>query len=218
VPIIFSIALGDPLHLLCVHYDRLLPQLGEQPAYPGGMCSDFQGDETWQYLSKALLHRFRFHPQFLFQNDLPCFLQNTVERRAISEVPTSLGLTAVTTKRRNQRNCLRILIQNFAKPLPETIRNHAKTVYGHGGAGESRTPDLRFRKPPLYPSELQPRNRYLVSLHPFLRKKPNIPSPATPRNRSQKNCAPIARPNNSNTPLEYPRVQLRLDDSYAIEL
>jgi hypothetical protein len=25
-----------------------------------------------------------------------------------------------------------------------------------GGAGESRTPDLRFRKPPLYPSELQP--------------------------------------------------------------
>jgi hypothetical protein len=26
-----------------------------------------------------------------------------------------------------------------------------------GGAGESRTPDLRFRKPPLYPTELQPR-------------------------------------------------------------
>ena len=26
----------------------------------------------------------------------------------------------------------------------------------NGGAGESRTPDLRFRKPPLYPSELQP--------------------------------------------------------------
>src|SRR5579862_1021062 len=25
-----------------------------------------------------------------------------------------------------------------------------------GGAGESRTPDLRFRKPPLYPTELQP--------------------------------------------------------------
>ena len=25
-----------------------------------------------------------------------------------------------------------------------------------GGAGRSRTGDLRFRKPPLYPSELQP--------------------------------------------------------------
>jgi hypothetical protein len=25
-----------------------------------------------------------------------------------------------------------------------------------GGAGEARTPDLRFRKPSLYPSELQP--------------------------------------------------------------
>jgi hypothetical protein len=27
----------------------------------------------------------------------------------------------------------------------------------YGGAGRSRTGDLRFRKPPLYPSELQPR-------------------------------------------------------------
>ena len=27
----------------------------------------------------------------------------------------------------------------------------------NGGAGEARTPDLRFRKPTLYPSELQPR-------------------------------------------------------------
>ena len=26
----------------------------------------------------------------------------------------------------------------------------------YGGAGEVRTPDLRFRKPTLYPSELQP--------------------------------------------------------------
>jgi hypothetical protein len=26
----------------------------------------------------------------------------------------------------------------------------------NGGAGEARTPDLRFRKPSLYPSELQP--------------------------------------------------------------
>jgi hypothetical protein len=28
-----------------------------------------------------------------------------------------------------------------------------------GGAGESRTPDLQFRKLPLYPAELQPRPR-----------------------------------------------------------
>jgi hypothetical protein len=28
----------------------------------------------------------------------------------------------------------------------------------NGGAGESRTPDLQFRKLPLYPAELQPRS------------------------------------------------------------
>src|ERR1700730_5876358 len=37
--------------------------------------------------------------------------------------------------------------------IPDLIESKAE----HGGAGESRTPDLRFRKPPLYPSELQPR-------------------------------------------------------------
>src|SRR5229473_8337962 len=31
-----------------------------------------------------------------------------------------------------------------------------------GGAGESRTPDTRFRKPLLYPSELQPHRCFLT--------------------------------------------------------
>jgi hypothetical protein len=34
----------------------------------------------------------------------------------------------------------------------------------NGGAGGSRTPGLRFRKPPLYPSELQPLNAILSEL------------------------------------------------------
>jgi hypothetical protein len=53
----------------------------------------------------------------------------------------------------------------------------------NGGAGESRTPDLRFRKPPLYPSELQPRHQNPVSLHPFRKKLPNIPNRVILRNR-----------------------------------
>src|SRR5712671_5254296 len=86
VPIIFSIALGDPLHLLGVRHDHFVSQLGEQPAYPGGMCPCLQCDETSRYLSKGLLHRFRCRWQFLFQNDLACFIQNTVERPAISQI------------------------------------------------------------------------------------------------------------------------------------
>src|SRR5579864_5022573 len=49
-----------------------------------------------------------------------------------------------------------------------------------GGAGESRTPDLRFRKPPLYPSELQPRLQCPHSLHPSRKKLRNIPNRAMP--------------------------------------
>jgi hypothetical protein len=58
-----------------------------------------------------------------------------------------------------------------------------KAEQKHGGAGESRTPDLRFRKPPLYPSELQPRHQGPDSLHPSRRKVPNIPNRAIPGGR-----------------------------------
>src|SRR6202140_3407197 len=88
VPIIFSIALGDQLHLLCMRHDHFVSQLTEQPADPGGMCSCLQGDETSRYLSKGLLHPLRRRWQFLFQNDLACFIQNTVERPAISQIQT----------------------------------------------------------------------------------------------------------------------------------
>src|SRR6202140_842813 len=94
VPVIFSIALGDQLHLLCMRYDHFVSQLTEQPAYPGGMCSCLQCDETSRYLSKGLLHRFRCRRQLLFQNDLACFIQNTVERPAISEVQTNRELVS----------------------------------------------------------------------------------------------------------------------------
>ena len=48
-------------------------------------------------------------------------------------------------------------IQNTIPAAHEKIVNSMKSKEKHGGAGESRTPDLRFRKPPLYPTELQPR-------------------------------------------------------------
>src|SRR6266853_6719382 len=50
------------------------------------MCSCLQCDETSRYLSKGLLHRLLSRRQFLFQNDLSCFIQNTVERPAISQI------------------------------------------------------------------------------------------------------------------------------------
>src|SRR6202035_2856682 len=84
----------DQLHLLCVRHDHFVSQLGELPAYPGGMCSGLQCDETSRYLSKGLLHRLRRRRQFLFQNDLACFIQNTVERPAISEVQTNRELVS----------------------------------------------------------------------------------------------------------------------------
>src|ERR1700694_2033911 len=86
VPIIFSMALGDQLRLLCVRHDHFLSPLSEQPACPGGMCSCLQCHETPRYFSKGLLHRLRRRRQFLFQNDLACFIQNTVERPAISQI------------------------------------------------------------------------------------------------------------------------------------
>src|ERR1700685_1108958 len=58
------------------------------------MGSGLQCDETSRHLSKGLLHRFRCRQQLLFQNDLACFLQNAVERPAISEVQTNRELVS----------------------------------------------------------------------------------------------------------------------------
>src|SRR6202166_4338494 len=58
------------------------------------MGSCLQCDETSRYLSKGLFHRFRCRWQFLFQNDLACFIQNTVERPAIAEVQTNRELVS----------------------------------------------------------------------------------------------------------------------------
>src|ERR1700693_5866217 len=92
VPIIFPIALGDQLHLLCMRYDHFVSQLTEQPAYPGGMGSCLQCDETSRYLSKGLLHRFWCRRQLLFPNHLARFIQNTVERPAITQIQTDRQL------------------------------------------------------------------------------------------------------------------------------
>src|SRR5882762_4503059 len=52
------------------------------------MCSCLHGDETSRYLSKRLLHCFWCRRYFLFQKDFACFIQNTVERPAISQIHT----------------------------------------------------------------------------------------------------------------------------------
>src|SRR5882762_457496 len=56
------------------------------------MCSGLQCDETPRYLSKCLFYRFRCRRHFLFQNDFSCFIQNTVERPAISQIHTDRQL------------------------------------------------------------------------------------------------------------------------------
>src|SRR6266481_5128480 len=75
-----------------MRYDHFVPQLTEQPADPRGMGSCLQGHETPRYFSKGLLHRFRCRRQLLFQNDLACFIQNTVERPAISQIQSDRQL------------------------------------------------------------------------------------------------------------------------------
>src|SRR6266478_5089027 len=59
------------------------------------MCSCLHGNETPRYLSKCLLHRFRCRRHFLFQNDFPCFIQNTIERPAISQIHTDRQLLLI---------------------------------------------------------------------------------------------------------------------------
>src|ERR1700687_881027 len=63
------------------------------------MCSCLQCDETPRDLPKCLLHRFRCRRQFLFQNDLACFILNAVERPAISQIQADRQL---------------LLLENFA--------------------------------------------------------------------------------------------------------
>src|SRR5580704_1616609 len=56
------------------------------------MCSCLQGDQTPRYLSKCLLDRFWCRRYFLFQNDFACFIQNTVERPAVSQIQSNREL------------------------------------------------------------------------------------------------------------------------------
>src|SRR3974390_3590344 len=58
------------------------------------MCSGLQSDETSRYPLKCLLHRFRCRRHFLFQNDFSRFIQNAVERPAITEVQTNHELVS----------------------------------------------------------------------------------------------------------------------------
>src|ERR1700683_1971427 len=58
------------------------------------MCSGLQGHKTPRYLLKYLFHRFRCRRHFLFQKDFPRFIQNTVERPAISQIQTDRELVS----------------------------------------------------------------------------------------------------------------------------
>src|SRR5467141_3967162 len=58
------------------------------------MCSGLQCDAALRYPRKCLLHCFRCRRHFLFQKDFACFIQNAVERPAISDVQTNRGLVS----------------------------------------------------------------------------------------------------------------------------
>src|SRR5437879_4408635 len=64
-------------------------------ALPGVPPARFQSQKT-TYLATlqkpVWLHRFRCRRHFLFQNDFACFIQNTVERPAISQIHTDRQL------------------------------------------------------------------------------------------------------------------------------
>ena len=82
------------MHPLCVRHDHFVSQRSQQPAYPGGMCSCLQCDATPRYPRKCLLHRLRCRRQFLFQNDLACFISNAVERISVGMATTSWRYSA----------------------------------------------------------------------------------------------------------------------------
>src|SRR5580658_10092559 len=77
------------------------------------MCSGLQCDATLRYFSKGSLHRFRCRRQLLFQNDLGCFIQNTVERPAISQIQTNRQL---------------LLLENFALECLHSVSLFHKPV------------------------------------------------------------------------------------------
>src|ERR1700691_1891233 len=80
------------------------------------MGSGLQGHETSRYLSKGLLHRFRCRRQFLFQIDLACFIQNTAERLAISQIQADRQL---------------LLLENFAlEYLYSASPFHSRSPFG----------------------------------------------------------------------------------------
>src|SRR5215831_2222998 len=59
------------------------------------MRPGLQGDATWRYLRKGLFYCFRCRWQFLFQKDFAGFIQNAVERPAISQIQTDGELTCL---------------------------------------------------------------------------------------------------------------------------
>src|SRR5580704_529026 len=59
------------------------------------MGSGLHCDQAPRYLSERLLHRFRCRQHFLFQNDFASFIQNTVERPAISQIHTNRQLLLI---------------------------------------------------------------------------------------------------------------------------
>src|SRR5262245_53325143 len=56
------------------------------------MRSCLHCNATSRYARKSLLHRFGCRCEFIFQDHSPGFLQNTVERPAISEIHTNSEL------------------------------------------------------------------------------------------------------------------------------
>src|SRR5258706_2712157 len=104
------------------------------------MCSCLQCDETSRYLSKGLLHRFRCGRQFLFQNDLACFIQNTVERPTISQIQSDRQL---------------LLFEDFAlECLHSAILSHKPVSFALRLERVNRWERIASRRRPAFSSHL----------------------------------------------------------------
>src|SRR6202142_2547665 len=82
--IILSATLPDQSHVARMGHDHFVAQLGQLPAYPGGMGPGFQCDSTSRDLAENLVHSFRRRWQAVLQNYVTCLIQNTVMASSVS--------------------------------------------------------------------------------------------------------------------------------------
>src|ERR1017187_10742618 len=67
-------------------HDRLMPEVGKNPAHPWRMSTRLQSNSAPRHLAEGLFHRFRVGCDPLLQNHPACSIENTVETRSITQI------------------------------------------------------------------------------------------------------------------------------------